>query len=259
MITARATAADLPQMKQLWKTCFQDDENYVNQYFRHFSPKNAALLHDGGRLCAMALWMSVRYVQPDGEEQKGAYLYAVGTNPSDRGKGCCRTVCAFAEQLLQAAGCDFTFLHPSDAGLVSLYEKLGYRMSLTNGETQVRARQLDAAVKSISAEAYLQLRQMLLWDSFIDWQLDAIAYQAMQGELLQLEHRERFALAAVERSAQDVYIKEFLGDSTLAGAIPARYGAAFAVCRSVGQTPFAMAKALTGKPLPTGYPGFAFD
>lgn len=260
MKTVRASSELLPQMKTLWYECFSDKEDYVNQYFAHFGTENGLLLFAEDRLCAMVQWIPVQYIQSDGEEQCGAYLYAVCTASGFRNRGCCRLLLAEAERLLKAEGTDFAFLRPGSAVLAEMYRKFGYAMTLTNSEDNVSAQiQAGTVVKTIPPEAYLQYRQMLLWEDFIDWQLPAIRHQAAQGELLTLTQAERFAVAAVERTEDDVFIKEYLGDLSLAGAIPAKYGAEKAKLRTMGQTPFAMAKALTGKPLPAGYPGFVFD
>lgn len=260
MKTVRASEAQLPQMKLLWLRCFSDDENYVNLYFDNFGTENGLLLSEGERLCAMVQWIPTTFVQPDGEEQRGAYLYAVCTDPAFRERGCCRRLLAEAEALLKAQGYDFTFLRPGSDRLAEMYRKLGYSMTLTNAETAVAAQpQPDTTVRPVTPEAYLQYRQMQLWEDFMDWQLPAINHQAAQGALLTLTQKDRFAIAAVEHNDGSLFIKEYLGDLSLAGAIPVYYGAETATLRTVGETPFAMTKALTGKPLPTGYPGFAFD
>ena len=260
MKTVRASAELLPRIKTLWVGCFSDTEDYANLYFENFGTENGLLLFAEDRLCAMVQWIPVPYVQTDGEEQHGAYLYAVCTAPDYRNRGCCRLLLAEAERLLKTEGYDFVFLRPGSTVLAEMYRKFGYEMTLTNSETDVSTQiQADTVVKTISPEAYLQYRQMLLWEDFIDWQLSAIRHQSAQGELLTLTQADRFAVAAVERAEEAVFIREYLGDLSLAGAIPAKYGAESAMLRTTGQTPFAMTKALTGKPIPAGYPGFVFD
>lgn len=260
MKTVRAGAAYLPQMKALWQTCFGDDEAFVSRYYARFGADNGAAVLDGTTVCAMLQWLSVPYVQPDGDVQKGAYFYAVCTAPEYRNRGCCRALLSFAERLLRAEGYDFVFLYPAGEGLVPMYEKLGYRMTLTHAEREVCAQpQPQTERKKISAEDYFNLRRMLLWADFADWQLPAIAYQSAQGDLLSLTDGSRLAIAAVERHEGELFVKEYLGDYALAGAIPAYYGSRTAALRTVGETPCAMTKPLTDKPLPHGYTGFVFD
>lgn len=260
MKTVRASKEYLPQMKTLWRRCFPDEETYVNLYFETFGTKNGLLLLNDDRVCAMVNWLPASYVQPDGDEQHGAYLYAVCTDPDVRNRGCCRRLLSEAETLLKGENCDFTFLRPGSEALAGMYEKLGYRMTLTHSELTVPAQpQPGTELRPASPETYLQLRQMQLWEAFIDWQLPAISFQAAQGELLTLSCDDRFAIAAIEQTGESISVKEYLGDPSLAGAIPAKYGKPSAKLRGVGNTPFAMTKPLTGKPLPTGYPGFVFD
>lgn len=256
MKTVRASEKYLPQMTALWQRCFSDEENYVNQYFERFGAEHGVLCLEGDTLCAMAQWLSVPYVQPDGETQSGAYLYAVCTDPAFRRQGLCRAVCLFAETYLKTLGCDFVFLRPASASLAAMYETFGYQMTLTVSETTASAQSADGvSFCALSPQDYGMYRQMLLRGGFMDWQADALAYQASQGELLSVTKGDAFAIAAV----CDGMCKEFLGERALAGALAAHYGAAELLCRMQGPTPFAMAKALSGKPLPTGYSGFVFD
>lgn len=252
----RTDASLLPQMKDLWQTCFGDTPEGIDAYFDRFSAENAVAAVKDGRLCAMAQWLSVPYVQPDGETQSGAYLYAVCTDPAFRRQGLCRAVCLFAETYLKTLGCDFVFLRPASASLAAMYEDFGYQMTLTVSETTASAQSADGvSFCALSPQDYGMYRQMLLRGGFMDWQADALAYQASQGELLSVTKGDAFAIAAV----CDGMCREFLGERALAGALAAHYGAAELLCRMQGPTPFAMAKALRGKPLPTGYPGFVFD
>lgn len=258
MTAARASAAQYPQMKRLWKTCFGDTDAYIDGFFSRF--KDAAVVTDGEKLCAMAFLLPVSYLQPDGEEQRGAYLYAVCTEPSQRNKGCCRAVCAEAERLARENGADFLFLRPAEPSLGKLYEKLGYKLSFTAEETAVSAApQPKVRIRTLTASEYSDLRQLQLWSECIVWPLEALEQQAAQGKLLCAETYDCFALAAVEGSGEDLLFKEYLGDRALAGAIVSQLGTKNASLRTPGDAPFAMAKALTDKPLPTGYAGFVFD
>lgn len=260
MNTRRACAENVPQIKRLWAECFHDEEDYVNRFLEQFGIDDIVILLDGSKLCSMASLLPVRYVQADGAEQKGAYLYAACTEPSYRNKGCFRKLHEYAQQLLREEGCDFVFLRPAEEGLAAMYETLGYSSLLMNDETVVAAQeQPQTKLTQLSAEDYLQFRQLLLRSEFIDWPLRAVAYQQALGTLLCLTQADKFAIAAVERNCNRIFVKEYLGDAALSGAIPAHFGVASAVFRTVGETPFAMVKALSDKPIPTGYPGYVFD
>ncbi len=168
--------------------------------------------------------------------------------------------CAAAEAYAKQNGADFTFLYPAVSSLARMYEKLGYRMCFTAEETTVSAQpQPKMRIRTLTAEEYADLRQLQLWSSCIVWPVNAFEQQAAQGQLLCIEREDRFALAAVERCEEELFFKEYLGDRDLAGAAVAQLGAKNATLRGTGNKPFAMAKALTDKPLPTGFAGLVFD
>lgn len=252
----RADKSLLPQMKALWQLCFGDSEAYIEQYYDRFGAENSVVIERDGFLYAMGSCIPVDYVQPDGDVQRGAYLYAVCTHPDFRGKNCCFNICAAAASYMEADGCDFLFLRPGEPSLVKMYKKFGYTMSMTAAEQDYPATCADGVTfRTLTAQDYAMYRQMLLRGGFIDWQAEALGHQAAQGELLAISGEDSFAIAAVDGSR----CPEFLGDTALAGALAARLGLPSVRCRMPGSTPFAMAKALTGKPLPTGYAGFVFD
>ncbi len=246
----------LPQMKTLWQQCFGDSETYIEQYYDRFGVENSVVIERDGFLYAMGSCIPVDYVQPDGDVQKGAYLYAVCTHPDFRHQNCCFNVCEAAASFKKAEGCDFLFLRPGEPSLVKMYEKFGFTLSLTASKQTFAATPSDGVTfRTLTAQDYAMYRQMLLQGGFIDWQAEALGHQASQGELLAISGEDSFAIAAVdgERCA------EFLGDTALAGALAGKLGLPSVCCRMPGTTPFAMAKALTNKPLPTGYAGFVFD
>lgn len=258
-----AAAADIPALRRLWMECFGDKLDYVNLYFDHsFDPARVFVLREEA-IAAMCITFPVTYVAADGDEQPGAYLYAVCTAPAQRGKGLCRRLLRETEQALAAQGCAFTCLRAADPALAAMYEKMGYRARFTNQERLVSpagasSARLSAPVwQTVAPADYYALRQFHLQGGFIDYEPAVLAHQARLGRLLSYDGGA--AIAAVEQVGDRAICKEFLGDDSLLPGLAAQLGVDALTVRSPGKTPFAMAKALQSGVLPRGYLAFAFD
>ena len=290
MTPGLARTSERPALRRLWMRCFGDSIDYVNLYFDHsFREDSVFVLRDAdGTPVSMAIRFPADWLAEDGDPQTGAYLYAVCTDPAQRGRGCFRTLMDFAERTLAAAGCDFVCLKPADAALAETYRRRGYEDAFFTQTQTVRADGAAAVtLRRIDAARYAALRQLQLRGSFVDYPPQTLAHQAQLGPLWELSEGDRFAICAAERydapseeraafpgcpaaPAQTAdrtavwLVKEYLGDETLLPGLCAALGAdRIAVRRpptpAAPGTPFAMAKPLSGKPRPSGYLGLAFD
>lgn len=126
---------DLPQLREIWRSCFGGPEQYLDFYYeRRFSPRDTLVARDGGRPVAMLTLMNVRL---NGE--KGGYIYAVGTLPSHRGRGLQRQLCAFSLEEMARRGFAFSCLVPAESSLFSWYQKLGYQTDFYRWEKRITA------------------------------------------------------------------------------------------------------------------------
>ena len=261
MTFSHATAADRAELIRLWMDCFGDAEDYVRLYADHsFAPERVFVLRQT-QIAAMCVSFPVTYLSEEGDERQGAYLYAVCTRPDQRGKGLCRSLMRQTEEMLRTQDCTFTCLKAASPALTAMYERMGYRTSLTNREYNVSAAGASPAcpfnMEAVSPERYYALRQCALRGGFIDYAPDVLAHQARLGQLLCIDGGN--AIAATERFGNTVMLKEYLGDETLLPSLAERLGVNALTVRMPGDTPFAMAKSLTDAPEPAGYFAFAFD
>lgn len=259
----RASAADIPALRQLWTDCFGDPADYVNLYFDHaFAPERVFVLRLEDGLAAMLISFPVTYLAEDGDERDGAYLYAVCTRADLRGRGLCKELMAKTEQALAAQGCAFTCLKAASPELTAMYARMGYRATFTNREYTIGKRQeargnRSVKLQTVAPEEYYALRQCRLRGAFVDYAPEVLAHQARLGRLLSVDGGA--AVAALERYGEAAICKEYLGDEALLPSLCAALGLEALTVRTPGDTPFAMAKALTDAPVPTGYLAFAFD
>lgn len=105
----RADKSLLPQMKALWQLCFGDSETYIEQYYDRFGTENSIVIERDGFLCAMGSCIPVDYVQPDGDVQRGAYLYAVCTHPDFRERTAASTSALLPQAIWRQTAAIFCF------------------------------------------------------------------------------------------------------------------------------------------------------
>ena len=112
----------IPQLRQLWKEAFGDDDAFLDKFFSTaFAADRCRCGIVDDKLAAALYWFDCRW-----QNRKIAYIYAVAVAKSCRGQGLSRTLMDAAHSLLKTqdyAGC---ILVPADAGLFRLYEKLGF-------------------------------------------------------------------------------------------------------------------------------------
>lgn len=80
-------AADIPGLKQLWKTCFDDEDAYIDAFFDVFyEGGNVVLAEQKGVLMGASFFLPGR-VYLHGGWQDIRYVYALATYPVFRGQG----------------------------------------------------------------------------------------------------------------------------------------------------------------------------
>ncbi|GHV69309.1 acetyltransferase [Bacteroidia bacterium] len=113
-------------IKGLWRSCFDDTEEFIDFYFRHkFKPDNCAVMYQGGRLCSSLLML------PYTMDFYGIYLpvsYISGacTLQAERGKGLMGRLLADALKTMQERNIAFSILIPESVRLYDYYGKFDY-------------------------------------------------------------------------------------------------------------------------------------
>lgn len=262
--------SDVPALKALWKGAFGDTDACIDAFFaRLYRPETVLTAREGARVLAMACWLPETLCY----EKRGwpaAYLYAVATDPSARGRGLCTLLLDFAAEFLAPRGVRALVLVPGEPSLRGFYARRGYRDYTTVDTWSVAAAAADGRVEPLSAPAYLELREDFLSDrAYLSCPAPVLAYQrdlARQagGDFyrVELNGAEALACAAVEQGR--AVLSELLtaGDPRPAAAFLAHtLGAKTALARAPGtKEPFAMARFLGAPPpCPAPYFGIALD
>ena len=180
----RAGREELPLLTALWQTCFGDRPEEIEVFWKIFGKTvDVFCAKEGKDLAAMVCALPVQLVDESGQSHPAAYLYAVATAPAYRRRGLCGKVLTFAEAALRKEGVSYALLVPSEPPLFDLYRHYGYRTVAFRGREEISAAPCAGTVQEIDAEAYFNLRELLLYENFLSCGPDFLRYQALGDRL----------------------------------------------------------------------------
>jgi len=241
----------LPQQRALWQQAFGDTDDFLDSFFRTaYSPDRCRCIFIDDEIAAILYWIDCAL-----EAQKLAYIYAVVTHPSHRGKGLCQKLMADTHDLLRARGYAGAVLVPQQESLRKMYAGMGYENCGGLETVSCSAADAPAALRTIGPAEFAKLRRKLLPGGSVVQEGKGLAFLAEQ---LQFYAGDGFLLAAY--TEKDIlHGMELLGSTADAPGIVAALGCREGQFRVPGVVPFAMFYPLIPSAKVPHYFGFAFD
>lgn len=240
-------------LRALWKEAFGDSDKFLDTFEKTaFSPDRCRCISEGDEILAALYWFDCSL-----HGHRLAYLYAVATAQTHRGKGLCRTLMENTHAHLKTLGYVGVLLVPGESSLFDFYEKLGYRTCTRIGEQAFLASAEKTPLRQIGAEEYAALRRTLLPENGILQENENLAFLAATAEFYA---GDGFVLAA-QREGASLRGIELLGNTSKAPAILASLDCTEGIFRvPSGDKPFAMYAPLSKTALPSPiHFGLAFD
>ena len=170
----RASRADLPQLKALWRAAFGDSDEEISAFFdSRFDGCDAFLCEQSGAVCAALYALRCTCCKASAR-----YIYAVATDEKMRGRGLASGLMRFALASLGSEGVRVTWLCPANERLRGFYERFGYRSVTSSCTASVRVGQpREADFRVIAPDEAARLRSRLLCGkSAVDWDESALEY-----------------------------------------------------------------------------------
>ena len=220
-----AVKTDLPEIVSLWQKAFGDSPEAVSFFFQSFPDCVSYVAEEAGALVSMVHALP-QLLSP---QIPAAYVYAVATRKTHRGRGLCRALMAFAEADLKGRGFACCVLTPGASSLFDYYDRLGYHTAFTRQRTDFEQG------RPIPLTEYLTRRERLLTGPHMVCDEALLSYAARVYDLTFFETADGIAAA---------------GPAYTAEVLP----------QDLGGSPFAMLKWLTeAQPLQDAYLGFALE
>lgn len=269
---------DVPELKELWKLAFGDEDEYIDHFFRsYYAPERMLILEEGGVVKAMTAWFDMPLVDAGGDLFSSAYLYAVATHPDCRGRGLAGRLLAFADEWLREHGFACVTTVPASSELHRFFGRNGFeeQFALSREAYSPQNDVKKITLTEIDAEEYNALRETILAGmSHVAYGASALDYQAGVCALSGggLYRVGEIGCTCVERAGEQVFVKELLvptgeREAALAAIARRHYAKDYQVRTPyAGQGEkweFAMLKWLVPQPEWSGqenaYLGLAFD
>ena len=252
MLPEYPSADRIPDLRQLWRLTFGDDDTFLDKFFgTAFSDRRCRCLMLEGQLAASLYWFDVQY-----QQKTYAYLYAVSTHPDFRHRGLIHYLMADTHQLLEKLGYAGALLVPADDGLRTMYAAMGYENCTTVSQFISSSLPVDIAMHSVDREEYPRLRRQLLPE---DGVLQGNECLAFQETLSRFYTGPGFLLCCAAKNDSTLEGLEFLGDPAAAPGILCTLGYAHGSFRTPGEKiPHAMLLPLQKDCPRPGYLGLDF-
>ncbi|MBR4656213.1 MAG: GNAT family N-acetyltransferase [Oscillospiraceae bacterium] len=202
-----ADQRDIPDLCDLWRSCFSDSEEYIRFFYReNFSRISVPVYTLNGKPVSMLHLMDAAFADgPD--EHPVRFVYAVGTLPACRSNGLMRSLLLSAARSAKENGYGL-FLKPAPH-LTEYYAVLGFaqdsRFRLIAAEPEPEGRK-DVSFAPISAEEYNRLRNaafsgrpFVKWpDAHVRWCVEENAFCGGRTLSLSLDGSRHFLMGCPE-------------------------------------------------------------
>ncbi len=244
------TQDQLPGLRKLWKEAFGDDDAFLDQFYSvAFASDRCRCVSIDGKVAAALYWFDCQF-----EGRPIAYLYAVATKQTHRGKGICRALMENTHAHFAHLGYAGAVLVPGAASLFEMYQAFGYETCSYVSEFSCAAAEQPAALRAIDADEFIALRRRYLPKGGVLQEGESIAFLQTMARFYA---GENFLLTV---SAEGKFFApELLGNPYVAPSILTAFGKKEGIFRTRGgDKPFAMYKAILPGDAPT-YFGLAFD
>ncbi len=216
----------IADLKKLWQEAFEDSEETLDAFFTHgFSEDRFLCLCEDGIPVSALYWFDCHL-----QRQKLAYIYALATAKSHRGKGLAHSLLTQAHTRLKELGYAGAILVPGSDALFGFYEKMGYRAATTVTEFSCDAADRSVPVLEISSDEYARLRRTFLPEGGVLQEGATLSY--LQNHARFYAGKDFLLCAATENDT--LLAQEFLGNKKAAPHILRALGAAKGTFRTVG-------------------------
>jgi len=132
---------DLPFLKGLWLASFDDGPDFVDMFFAAHPAGSVLVAAEEGVPVSMLTVMPLE-LETGSAPEKAAYIFAVATDPGQRGKGLSTGLLEYAKCVLRKRGFSVALLVPGGKSLRAFYAARGFLPLPPVGEAEFAASEL---------------------------------------------------------------------------------------------------------------------
>lgn len=168
----KATDRDIPKIREIWRECFGDPEQYIDFFLQNrYNSDDCFVARDQGEPVAMLHAFDCR-IRLDGTLHPCRYFYAVGTLRSHQRQGIAGMLTRFAIEWGQRQGTEHFCLLPASGTLYDFYRKLGFFEFFYHRRTSLPVeKSLPPTLSPLTGRKLMELRENRFGgaDGFVSW------------------------------------------------------------------------------------------
>jgi len=131
-----------PVLRRMWKTCFDDTDEFIELYFSaKYKPENTLVYIDEGEIVS-SLQMLPYSITFYGEKIPFYYLSGLCTLPKYRSKGHMKQLVEAAHNEMKKRGIPLSILIPADETLYDFYKRYGYEQVFEKDDNPIALKQI---------------------------------------------------------------------------------------------------------------------
>ena len=172
------------ELKEIWKECFEDSDNYIDFYYKkRFQKENTLVYLLDDKIVSM-LTMLPAQIQKEGKYQSVRYIYALGTRKAYRKRGYAKRLLEEAERKTKEP----FILIPETKALFSYYRKLGFEFNFFLTKDKKRREEIiwdERVIEVAEAAQYKHIRdEKFKREGYLQWNEEAISYAIEENRFL---------------------------------------------------------------------------
>ncbi len=198
-----ALKKDIPILCSIWKTCFDDDEEYIKLFYeKNFERIEVLVLCENENIVSMVHLLNAAFVDSKGC-QNAKYVYAGATFPEYRKNGYFGMLLKHATDNAKKSG-DILFLKPATPILAKSFDRFDFKVdSYFNLVTIYPKDKQEFSSRILSSEEYNNLRNAAFsyrpyvkWENeHIEWCIEENEYYSGETLEINLENNRHFIMA----------------------------------------------------------------
>lgn len=201
----------IAELRLLWQEAFGDSEETLDSFFATgYSPDRCHYICEDGIPVSALYWFDCELCG-----YKLAYVYAVATLKSHRGKGLAHRLMEQTHEILKSQGYAGAILVPGEQELFSYYERLGYRAATKAEELSAVATASPVFISRITPAEYATYRRKYLPEGGVLQEGETLSYLATYAKFYK---GEDFLLSAT-KEGETLLVHELLGNTDCCGNI----------------------------------------
>ncbi|NLB67738.1 MAG: GNAT family N-acetyltransferase [Bacteroidales bacterium] len=169
-----ATKQDISDIRKIYRKCFDTSEKYIDFFLKKCTPRHTLVYERDGKAVSVVQTMSISYISSSRtrghrDSHAGVYICGLATLPAYRNRGYAKSLIAYIRNNAKRQGWKFMMVHPSNANIVSFYEKIGFNTPIYRNADSLPLFENRAFISHFDGANLFLTRDERLMSDYFQW------------------------------------------------------------------------------------------